>query len=102
MTMPDEDEGRLDSVRQQMAKRGYLVRITTAREGPNVVGRIHVTQAATDATIARVVASAKVDNLDLVIGIDAEESFIRDLLAQALNAADAIREAIPTITIREE
>ncbi len=98
----EEDEGRLDSVRQQMARRGYLVRITTARDGTNVVGRIHVTQAATDATIAKIVASAKIDNLDVVIGIDAEGGFIRDLLAQALNAADALREAIPTISIREE
>ena len=94
--------GPLDSVRSQMAKRGYVIRITTAREGPNVVGRIHVTQAATDATVAKIVASAKLDNVDLVIGIESEEGFVRDLLAQALSAADALREAIPTLSIREE
>jgi hypothetical protein len=98
----EEDQGHVDSVREQMARRGYLVHITTARDGANVVGRIRVTQASTDATVAKLVASAKIDNLDLVIGIDAEEGLIRDLLAQALNAADALREAIPTITIREE
>jgi hypothetical protein len=100
--MAEEDEGRADSVREQMARRGYLVRITTGREGSNIVRRIHVTQAATDATVAKLVASAKLDNLDVVIGIDAEGGLIRDLLAQVLNAADALREAIPTITIRDE
>ena len=85
-----------------MDGRGYLLRLTTAREGERLVGRLHVVDASTDRTVARIVAAAKVEDLDVVVGIDAEEGLIRDVLAQAMSAADVLREALPTVTIHEE
>ena len=100
--MADANQERVEAVRRQMEGRGYLVRLTTAREGERLVGRIHIVEAKTERTVAKIVAAAKVEDLDVVLGVDAEEGLIRDVLAQAMSAADALREALPTITIREE
>ena len=100
--MADANEKRVEAVRRQMDGRGYLLRLTTAREGERLVGRLHIVDAKTDRTLAKIVAAAKVEDLDVVVGVDAEEGLIRDVLAQAMSAADVLREALPTITIREE
>lgn len=98
----DDTKAKRDIVRKELGDRGLVVRLSTSREGGNLVARLEVTEAATDKPVAKIVTVAKVDDLDLIIGVDAPEGVARDLLSQLLGAADALRELVPAVTVHEE
>ncbi len=98
----DGAEEKRAILKRELGGRGFVVRLSTSREGPNLVGRLEVTDAATDRPVAKIVSVAKVDDLDLVVGVDAPEGVVRDLLSQVLGFADSLRELVPAVTVREE
>jgi len=101
--VPKEDRSEMkEIVKRQLEGRGYIVRLSTSREGDTTVGRIEVADAKTDKAVARVVSAAKIDNLELVFGVDATEGIARDLLSQAMSLADLLRFLIPGLSVREE
>lgn len=89
-------------VKRQLEGRGYILRLSTAREGDNMMGRVEVSDAATSKTVAKFVSVAKVDNLEIVLGIDAAEGIARDLVSQAMNLTDLLKYLIPGLSVREE
>lgn len=101
MTKDDNAEKRA-LLRRELGQRGYILHLSTSREGANLVARLQVTDAATDRDVAKIVSVAKVDDLNLLIGVDAPEGVVKDLLAQVLGFADALRELVPAVTIHEE
>ena len=98
----DATNGKREILRRELGSSGLIVRLSTSRDGDNLVARLEVTESATERKLAKIVGVAKVDDLDLVIGVDAPEGMARDFLAQLLGAADALRELVPAVTIREE
>ena len=101
MTKDDNAEKRA-LLRRELGQRGYILHLSTSREGANLVARLQVTDAATDRDVAKIVSVAKVDDLNLLSGVDAPEGVVKDLLAQVLGFADALRELVPAVTIHEE
>ncbi len=89
-------------LKRELGGGGYVVHLSTSREGENLVARIEISEAATDRRVAKIVSVAKVDDLNLVVGVDAPEGVVRDFLAQVLGFADALRELVPTVTIGED
>lgn len=101
--MPKDDAAEKRAIlKRELGGRGYVIRLSTSREDANLVARLEVSDAATDASLARIVSVAKVDDLNLLVGVDAPEGVIRDFLAQLLGFADALRELVPAVTIHEE
>ncbi len=98
----NEAEEKRAILKRELGGRGFVVRLSTSREGANLVGRLEVSEAATDRPVAKIVSVAKVDDLDLVVGIDAPEGVVRDFLSQILGFADSLRELVPAVTVREE
>ena len=101
MTKEDRSEMR-EIVRRHLDNKGYVVRLTTHRDGDNLIGRVHVTDATSDETVAKLVGVGKVDNLELVFGVDASEGIARDIVNQVLNLADFLRYMIPSVSVKEE
>ncbi len=95
-------EEKLSILRRELGGRGVIVHLSTAQEGKNLVARLEISEAATEKRLARVVSVAKVDDLNLLVGIDAPEGVVRDFLAQVFGFADALRELVPAMTIHEE
>ena len=89
-------------VRRHLDNKGYVVRLSTHREGENLVGRVHVTDASSDETVAKLVGVGKVDNLEVVFGVDASDGIVRDFVNQILNAADFLRYMVPSVSVKEE
>lgn len=94
--------GKRDILKRELGGRGLVVRVSTSRDGASLVARLEVTEAATDRTVAKFVGVADVDDLDILIGVDAPENAVREFLAQLFGAADALRGLAPVVTIREE
>lgn len=88
--------------KRELESRGYIFRLSTAREGDNLVGRVQVSDAASNRTVARFVGVGKLDNLELVFGVDAAEGISRDFLSQIMGLADMLKFLIPGASIREE
>ena len=88
-------------VRRHLDNKGYVVRVTTHREGDNLIGRLHVTDAGSDETVAKLVAVGKVDNIEVVFGIDASEGILREFISQALNVAEFLRYMVPSVSVKE-
>ncbi len=89
-------------LKRELAGHGYMIHLSTKRDGPNLVARLEISDAATEANLAKIVSVAKVDDLNLLLGIDAPEGVVRDFLAELLGFADALRELVPAVTIHEE
>lgn len=98
----DGAEEKVAILKRELGGRGYVVHLSTSREGTNLVARLEISEAATEKRLARLVSVAKVDDLNVVVGIDAPEGVLRDFLAQVFGFADALRELVPAVTIREE
>lgn len=101
--MPKDDtKEKRDILRKELGNRGLVIRLSTSRKGASLIARLEVTEAATEKTVAKIVTVAKVDDLNLVIGVDAPEGVARDFLAQLLGFADALRQLVPAVTVYEE
>jgi hypothetical protein len=92
----------MELAKRELDGRGYVLRLSTARDGENLVGRVEVTDVATDKIVARFVGIGKFDNLEVVVGLDAMEGIAKDLLSQVMNLADILRYFIPGASLREE
>jgi len=101
MAKTDRSEMR-EIIRKHLDNKGYVVRITTHRDGDNLVGRIHVTDASSDDTVAKLVGVGKVDNLEVVFGVDASDGIARDFVNQVLNLAEFLRYMVPTVSVKED
>lgn len=89
-------------VKRELGDHGLAIHVSTSRDGANLIARVAVTDAATDKIVAKLVTVARVEDLDLVIGLDTSEGVARDFLAQVFNIAHALRELVPAVTIEEE
>ena len=99
---PDSAEAKRALVKRELGGHGLAIHLSTSREGANLIARVSVTDAATDKTVAKLVTVARVEDLDLVIGLDTSEGVARDFLAQLFNVAHALRDLVPAVTIEEE
>lgn len=97
----EETSEMREIARKHLDNKGYVVRITTHREGQNLIGRLHVTDAGSEETIAKLVGVSKVDNLEVVFGIDASEGILREFMSQALNIAEFLRYMVPSVSVKE-
>lgn len=101
--MPKDDaEEKRAILKRELGAHGYVIRLSTSREDGNLIARLEVSEAATNKGVARVVSVAKVDDLNLLVGVDAPEGVMKDFLVQLLGFADALRELVPAVTIHEE
>lgn len=101
--MPKDDSAEKRALlRRELGGRGYVLHLSTSREGADLVARLEVTDAATDRDVAKIVSVARVDDLNLLIGVDAPEGVVKDLLSQVLGFADALRDLVPAVTIHED
>ena len=86
-------------VKTELGNRGYVVNLHAHREGDYVVGRLAVTSAETDVTVAKVVGVGNVEDLNVCFGVDAEGT-VRDLVMKALGAWEGVRGLMPTFEIK--
>ena len=85
----------MEIAKRELDGRGYVLHLSTARDGENLMGRVQVTDVATGKVVARFVGVGKFDNLELVFGLDAMEGIAKDLLSQMMNLAEMLRYFIP-------
>jgi len=86
-------------VKTELGNRGYVVNLHAHREGDYVVGRMAVTSAETDVTVAKVVGVGNVEDLNVCFGVDAEGT-VRDLVVKMLGAWEGVRGLMPTFEIK--
>ncbi|HKW43750.1 MAG TPA: hypothetical protein VJP06_06140 [Thermoplasmata archaeon] len=98
----DEKSEMTTIAKKQLQGRGYVVSLSTTREGENLIGKVRVTEASTQKTVASMVSVWKIDNLELVFGLDAGEGMARSFVDQAMNLFDLFRYVIPGATVKEE
>jgi len=98
-----EDKSEMTTIaKKQLQGRGFLVSLSTTREGENLIGKLRVTEAATQRTGANLVSGWKVDDLELVFGLDTGDGIARDFVNQAMNLFDLLKYVIPGAQIKEE
>jgi hypothetical protein len=101
--MAKDDKSDMTTIaKKQLQGRGYVVSLSTSRDGENLIGRLRVSEASTQRTVASLVSVWKVDDLHLVFGLDAPEGVARDFMSQAMNLFDLFKYVIPGAEIREE
>src|SRR5436309_4616255 len=84
LPMAKEEKSEMATIaKKQLEGRSYELSLSTTRDGENLIGKIRVTEASTHRTVARFVSDRKIDNMELVFGIDAGEGITADLLNQA-------------------
>jgi hypothetical protein len=100
--MAKEDKSEMVAIaKKQLQGRGYTISLSTSRDGENLIGKLRVSEAATQRTVANLVSVWKVDDLELVFGLDAGEGIARDFVSQAMNLFDLVKYVIPGAQIKE-
>ena len=101
--MAKEEKSEMTAIaKRQLEGRGYVLSLSTSREGENLIGKLRVSEAGTQRTVANFVSVWKIDNLELVFGLDAGEGIARDFVNQAVNLFDLLRYVIPGAQVKEE
>jgi hypothetical protein len=101
--MAKEDKSDMTTIaKRQLQGRGYVISLSTSREGENLIGKVRVSEASTQRTVASFVSVWKVDDLQLVFGLDAGEGVARDFVSQAMNLFDLFKYVIPGVKVEEE
>lgn len=100
--MAKEDKSEMVAIaKKQLQGRGYTISLSTSRDGENLIGKLRVSEAATQRTVANLVSVWKVDDLELVFGLDAGEGIARDFVSQAMNLFDLVKYVIPGAQVKE-
>src|SRR5207249_5757676 len=98
-----EDKSEMTTIaKEQLQGRGFLASPSATREGENVIGKLRVTEAGTQRTVANLVSVWKVDDLERVFGLDTGDGIARDFVNQAMNLFDLFKYVIPSAQIKEE
>jgi len=101
--MAKEEKSEMATIaKKQLEGRGYVLSLSTTRDGENLIGKVRVTEASTQRTVASFVSVWKIDNMELVFGIDAGEGIARDLMNQAMNLFDLFKYVLPGVQVKEE
>src|SRR5438046_7176193 len=102
-SMAKEDKSEMTTIaKKQLQGRGFLVSLSTTREGENLIGKLRVSEAGTQRTVANLVSAWKVDDLELVFGLDTGDGIGRDVANQAMNLFDLFKSLIRSAQITEE
>src|SRR5437660_10149885 len=102
-SMAEEEKSDMTTIAKTRREgRGYLVSLSTSRDGENLIGKLRVSEAGTQRTVANLVSVWKVDDLQLVFGLDAGEGIAKDFVTQAMNLFDLFKYVIPGAQIKEE
>src|SRR5207247_11187775 len=95
-SMAKEDKSDMTTIaKKQLQGRGYLVSLSTSRDGEHLLGQLRVSEAGTQRTVANLVSVWTVDDLQLVFGLDAGEGLANDFVTQPLNLFDRHKSVIP-------
>ncbi len=86
-------------VREELGHRGYIVSVHTQRKGEFVVGRLQVTSAETDESVAKFVGVGQIDDLGWCFGIDAQGA-LRDAIVKTLGAWEGVQSLMPTFVVK--
>src|SRR5207247_11373043 len=101
--MAKEEKSEMSTIaKKQLEGRGYVLSLSTTRDGETLIGKVRVTEAATHRTVASFVSVWKIDNMELVFGIDAGEGIARDPMNQAMNLFDLSNTVLPGAQGTEE
>ena len=85
-------------VKRELGNRGYVVTVHTHKEGDYVVGRLAVTSAETDETVAKVVGVGNVADMNLCFGFEAEGT-VRELILKAIGSVGNMKGMIPSFIL---
>src|SRR5207245_11778659 len=95
-SLAKEEKSEMATIaKKQLEGRGYVLSLSTTREGENLLGKVRVSEAATHRTVANFGSVWKIDNLALVIGLDATHGIARDVVSQAMNMSDLLKTVPP-------
>jgi len=102
-SLAKEEKSEMATIaKKQLEGRGYVLSLSTTREGENLIGKVRVSEAATHRTVANFVSVWKIDNLEIVIGLDATDGIARDVVSQAMNLFDLFKTVLPTAQVKAE
>src|SRR3989442_15749288 len=102
-SLAKEEKSEMATIaKKQLEGRGYVLSLSTTREGENLIGKVRVSEAATHLTVANFVSVWKIDNLELVIGLDATDGNAPDGVSQGLNLFDLFKSVLPTAEMKSE
>src|SRR5207247_9989450 len=91
-SMAKEDKSEMTTIaKEQLQGLGYLVALSRSGDGENLIGKLRVSEAGTQRTVANLVSVWKVDDLQLVFGLDAGEGIAKDFVTQAMNLFDLFK-----------
>jgi len=94
-----DDELLHKVVRDELGNRGYVVTIQARRDGDLVIGRLQVTSAETNETVAKLVGAGKMENLNVCFGLDAEGT-LRDMFLRALSTWQGVQNVVPAVILK--
>ena len=101
--MVKEEKSEMATIaKKQLEGRGYVISLSTSRDGENLIGKLRVTEANTQRTVANFVSVWRIDDMELVFGLDAGEGIARDFVSQALNLFDLFKYVIPGAQVKDE
>src|SRR5439155_24505620 len=95
-SMAKEDKSEMTTIaKKQLQGRGFLVSLSTTREGEKLIGKPRLIEAATHRTAANLVSVGKVDDLELVLGLDTVDGIARAFVKQAMNRLHLVKYVVP-------
>src|SRR5437763_15059208 len=95
-SMAKEDKSEMTTIaKKQLQGRGFLVSLSTTREGENLIGKLRVSEAGAQRTVANLVRVWKVDDLELVFGLDRGDGIARGFVHQGVKRFDLFQYVIP-------
>ena len=94
------DDAKLNTlVKKELGNHGYVVNIDARKDGEYLVGKLHVTNAETDETVAKIVGVGNPEGMRLAFGIDAEGT-LRDVVFRALSTWQGMQTLMPSIVLK--
>lgn len=89
MPKKEQEKGALSELRKVLRSRGYALHLSTNRSGDALTAKLEVVSLEDERSLVTLAASTKVDDLDLVLGLDLHEAGLWQAVMKLLDLVEA-------------
>ncbi|MFQ6013419.1 MAG: hypothetical protein ACE5LS_07225 [Thermoplasmata archaeon] len=94
MAKTSSRDSPMKELRSALEDRGYALRLTTKRKGETVTARLELQNLEEDKSLMKLVASGRIEDLDLTVGFDLHEEKLWNFVMRLLGLWETAKDSV--------
>jgi hypothetical protein len=95
MSKRDGQASTISALKDALSNRGYALRLSTESKGDTLTATLSLLDMKSDRSLFKLVASGRMADVDLTVGLDLPEDALWDSLQKLVDLLDSLKDLVP-------